>query len=378
MTSIEIFRLPKPTSGREEIIDYQFFANNDENLEKEADHKKVTYGSWLNNTHNFLENKWDRFTLNTVLSEYGIFNIDNTSYPDAISVTSRKVILETDKEAFFLKEKAKYCSTPLMLNSAANFQSYLSKQLDYIPKIIHTADDKPYVSYGTRFFLLTKLHKGRLFNGSINDVSNAGTALGELHRQSYNYPLINEAPQKKSQQDCEEFIGLASKLENTQNDEYKSSTLNFLSSIVNEEAEMILHIMNHGDYAPFNLVFNDEKVQAINDFDNCAIFPRVRDLADGILTFGQAINYAAATSIMRRPISTQFDIIKAKTFFNSYIQKAGSLSSNEKQGLVIEIKNRWAELMALGIVRGDFNYFDVHQASSFIKFIDNNIERVIS
>jgi hypothetical protein len=41
------------------------------------------------------------------------------------------------------------------------------------------------------------------------------------------------------------------------------------------------------------------------------------------------------------------------------------------------MKTVWVELMALGLVRGDFNFYDVSQALDFPDFIDDNIEDVL-
>ena len=86
--------------------------------------KEASYGKLLNNGQDLIQSRSDLETLKTVLSAYGMSRAGQIDYPEAVSVTSRKAIVTTETGKFFLKEKAKYCTVPIMLESSADFQTY--------------------------------------------------------------------------------------------------------------------------------------------------------------------------------------------------------------------------------------------------------------
>jgi len=343
--------------------------------------KVVVYGRDLNNSDLLLLGA-DRSLRKIMADEYGISEKFSWVYPEAFSTTSRKVIIYTgDGGKYFVKEKPRYCCTPYSLTLAAQFQEYLSSRTDFVPKIAHIRSGAPYLKVGEAIFFTTEFKNGRIFNASMQDIERAGVALGIIHNLSGEFSFEG-ARHIRAGDDSSEFINLAERLKGAENDEWRPVTILALKGLVEKYKDKldgnVQYIVNHGDYAPFNLVYGEDgQVVAINDFDNVNFRPRTRDIAGALLSFCDGLSYAGATSSLRKPITTTVNLEKAKSFIECYLSTAYALSDQEKSDLVGEICVRWAKIMALGIVRGDFNYKDVLDAMSFADFVEENIPALV-
>ncbi len=339
-----------------------------------------TYGRDLNSS-DLLLLRVDESLKRVLFDEYGIGNNCTWEYPEAFSTTSRKVIIDDGSKKYFVKEKPKYCCNPYNLSLAAQFQGFLAQQTDFVPKIISTKSGSPYLQLGTTLFFTTEYVEGRMFNGNVKDVENAGSALGKFHHlsQEFSYP---DPQNLRASGDTLQFVDLADQLSGAQNDSWKNVTISALRDIVDKHKDgldqNVEYIVNHGDYAPFNLVYSDTgTVVAINDFDNVNYRPRTRDIAGAVLSFCDGLSYAGATSSLRKPIATTLNIDKVKAFMSGYSENSKPLTIEERDNLVGETCIRWVKIMALGIVRGDFNYEDVFNALSFVDFIEEELPTLI-
>lgn len=299
----------------------------------------------------------------------------------AFSTTSRKVIINDGAHHYFIKEKPKYCCTEYSLSLAAEFQSFLAGRSDFVPRIIQTSSGSPYLKLGQAYFLATQYVEGRMFNGTVSDVRGAGETLGEMHTLSQEFTFPNQHNLHASE-DAIQFIDLAEQLPGTEGDIWKGKTVLALRRIVDKYKDRldtdVQYIVNHGDYAPFNLVYDKEgSVAAVNDFDNVNFRPRTRDVAGAILSFCDGLSYAGATSTLRRPIATTLNVEKTRAFIEGYKANSQPLDEKEKNDLVGEMCIRWVKIMSLGIVRGDFNYEDVFNALGFADFIEEQIPQLI-
>ncbi|HEX6977432.1 MAG TPA: phosphotransferase [Patescibacteria group bacterium] len=316
-----------------------------------------------------------------LVDEYSLGTIISCDSSAAFSTTSRKVIVDNGKNRYFIKEKPGYCCTPYSLTLSAQFQAFLSERTGFVPRIIQTTSGDSYLRLGEKYFFTTEYTDGRMFNGSILDVQGAGEALGVMHSQSQEFSFSNPHNLHASE-DALQFVDLADQLRGAENDVWRGRTISALRSLVDRYKDQldwdVPYIVNHGDYAPFNLVYDKQgKVIAVNDFDNVNFRPRTRDLAGAILSFCDGLSYAGATSTLRRPIATSLNIEKTRAFIDGYKANSEHFSEKEKTDLVGEMCIRWTKIMALGIVRGDFNYEDVFNALGFIGFMEDQIPKLI-
>jgi thiamine kinase-like enzyme len=133
-------------------------------------------------------------------------------------------------------------------------------------------------------------------------------------------------------------------------------------------------ILSHGDYSPFNLVFESKncKVIAVNDFDNVGLLLRVHDLAEAILTFSY-ISYQGCSSNFANVLPEKINFQMASAVLKGYTSVI-KLENDEKRVLDRVAMSIWIELISLGIIREDFGFarlFDFNnirkQVESFFK-----------
>ena len=350
------------------------------NQTSEIEKKPAVHGRDLNSSDLLLLGVND--SLKKIMSEeYGIDSNFGSEFPTAFSTTSRKVIIDDGKHKYFIKEKPKYSCNPYNLSLSARFQQFLSHRTDFVPRIINTKSGNPYLQIGETHFLTTEFKEGRIFNGSIQDTANAGATLGKIHLLSkeFDFPDLRK---RYAGEDTLQFINMADQLKGAQDDEWKQKAVLALKDIVDKYSgqmdQDVPYLVNHADYAPFNLVYDKNgTVVAVNDFDNVDYRPRIRDLAGAVISFYDGLSYAGTTSTLRKPITTSLNLEKAKAFIKGYAANSPALSPKEKAELVGEMNIRWAKIMSLGIVRGDFSYRDVLEALSFQAFVEKNIPTIL-
>ncbi|MFA6250431.1 MAG: phosphotransferase [Candidatus Shapirobacteria bacterium] len=342
--------------------------------------RSTVYGNDLNSS-DILPLGGDYDLRQIVAAEYG-FNRDFIwEYPEAFSTTSRKIIINDGQHHYYIKEKPKYCCNPYSLALSAQLQEFLASKVGFVPQIVHTNRGDYYLRIRGNYFFTTVYIKGRLFSSSIIDVQSAGETLGIIHSYSEDFSFPDPRNLCASE-DTLQFVDLAEQLPRAGNDPYREETILELRGLVHKYDGKVdkgaTYIANHGDYAPFNLVYDHSgRVVAVNDFDNVNFRPRTRDLAGAIISFCDGLSYAGATSSLRIPIATALNIEKVAAFVEGYTENAAALSEKEKTDLIGEACIRWVKIMALGIVRGDFNYEDVLNSLAFPEFIEKRLPALI-
>lgn len=280
-----------------------------------------------------------------------------TPYP---SFTSRKVIIHTDKGAFFVKEKPLYCDSEYSRRLSADFQNFLSQKLIFIPGVIPTCNNQYYVKFQSRHYFLTIYKPGRIFNGSLDDTKQLCSALlkfqsvakkfdfqkkGYKKSESYHVLDVSHLIKRYCKNDIDHCVFL--KIEKIIRELTKKYKKNHNKS----------YIVSHGDFAPFNVIFTGQKVAAINDFDNTNILPRTHDMAELLVT-SSLINYIAPVTNCRKPV---FIKPTKKTFeaILKFYKKNFSLSKGEILLFPTLVKIVWLEILLLTVVKEDYSLQDL-------------------
>lgn len=342
--------------------------------------RSTVYGRDLN-TSDLLLLVTNQSLREIIKNEYGLGTELSWEYPTAISTTSKKVILYDGKQQYFVKVKPKYCCNPYNLALSAQFQEFLALKTNFVPPIVRTKSDDPYLRVGETILFATEYRKGRLFNSSFKDNEYAGLVLGEIHRLSEEFHIPHPR-NLTAWVDTLQFVNLANQLKGAENAPGRTKVISFFRQAINKYRAQLSqdpkYVANHGDYAPFNLVYDLKgNIIAVNDFDNVNFRPRIRDLAGAIISFCDGLCYAGATSSLRKPIASSLNLDKVSVFIKGYKVTALPLAEREKVDLIAEACIRWIKIMALGIVRGDFNYEDVLQAHTFTEFIEKHLPALI-
>lgn len=320
------------------------------------------------NEHDLIFFKYSEFVgFEKYLEKNYQFRIISTDYPPYVSFTSRKAILHTDKGSFFLKEKPEYSCDKLSLDKSTRFQSYASSRLDIVPKIKLTKNDNCFVIWKNRFYFLTDYKNGRVFNGSDEDVSSMLKALNKLQKIGKEFADNKDVPSDVLKQiesfDIAKLVPLIKKYIGSKREcliyERIIKCLEMLKtkylSLPRNE-----YIMSHSDFIVFNLIFKDNEVVAINDFDNAKRLPSLHDLAE-FLVSATMLNYNGLVTNMKLPVFLKPQKSKFKLIIKSYIQDF-SLSKKDSVllGTIAEIV--WLWTLCLSVLKGDYKILDLAEA----------------
>ena len=303
--------------------------------------------------------------LKELTQAYGMtFQEKTDPVPSIVSFTSRKGIIYTKEgHAFFAKQKPIYSLENGQHHHAASMQLALAKTLSYVPPIIPTKEGQPYAFVQNAWYFLTPYIQGDFYMGKIEQSISSARVLGAMHRVARH--ALPPAPVSTNfMEESLKFVDLFAQLD------FPDQTLHI--SLVHQ-MKQILHSMQatktgiagwiHGDFAPFNLLFQANTVIAVNDFDNVLYGPLSKDIAECLLT-NCGVNYAGVTSSMRPPIRTTFDLERAKLMLAAYLEES-TFQKEQLADLPEQSVFSWFELISVGLLRGDFSLRDVEQAIFF-------------
>jgi|GEM_PF-3358356 len=309
---------------------------------------------------NAAERSW---ILKVLRNEYQIeFETGPVSRSLSPSLTAKKCILRDQAGRFyFLKEKPKYCCSEKLLQASAAIQDMLSEEVAWVPRIIKTKDNLPYCRIRERHYLLTPFIQGNFFSGDRGESLNASRTLAQLHAITSKAPAPTNDPRQSVIDQITCLLHII--------DQMPAAELDLKMSVCAQIKKIAIEIRPpepasrnwiHGDFAPFNLVFLNSKVVAVNDFDNVCYLNQERDIAECLLTHC-GIYYLANTSSLNTPIMRYFDMTRMNDMLRKY-HEVRQLSAGSIERIPHEVGIVWLELMALGICRGDFSLRDVDHA----------------
>ena len=292
------------------------------------------------------------------------FRIISTEYPPYVSFTSRKAIIHTDKGTFFLKEKPEYSSDKLSLNKSGRFQRYASFKLDVVPKIRLTKKDECFVMWKSRFYFLTEYKKGRVFNGSDQDVNSMLKALNKLQKIGKEFTSKKDVPPDVLKRiESYEVAKLTPLIKKYARSKKESSIygkiIKCLEMLKKEYISLPKkeYLMSHGDFIIFNIIFRNNEVVAINDFDNAKKLPKLHDLAE-FLVSSTMFNYIGSLTNMKLPVVLEPQKSKFKLIMKSYVRDF-SLSKKDVVLLSTIAEIIWLWTLCLSVLKGDYRISDL-------------------
>lgn len=299
--------------------------------------------------------------------EYNFIIVD-TSLPEIISFTSKKLILHTSKGNFFLKEKPQYCSNELALKRSAHFQDYVSSRMEIVPKILSTRENEYYIHWSGRYYFLTDYKNGRHYIGSQNDISvmvdglNVFQKIGTDYLDTYKDSRQEELTRYESPDVASGIIDVKKKIK-TENDNFLfQEVVSLYENLCFEYATFTKekYTMAHSDFILFNLILEESGVVAINDFDNVKVLPRIHDMAE-FLVSATLLNYIAPITNLKLPIQINPEAVLFKSILERYISDF-KLSDTEKKllGTVTEIIWLWS--IVLAVFKDDYSLSDLKPA----------------
>lgn len=249
-------------------------------------------------------------------------------------------------------------------------------------------------SDNTHFYFLQKFELGSSWSTSKNQIISAAKELAEVHKKSellFNEKvLISNAPQATIFTLAKKMIII---LGNILKSDYKGDDAEYINltrkfidyaikkvndfektALLKGYGELSLYV--HGDYNPWNLVFDNDSVIGILDFDNSIIDNPVHDIAEAIVNMS-FMKYKSQRMIYQG-VPTGFDKSLFMLFLLNYEKYNKNIIRQVKSYLKESILTIIIELFTLGLVRGDYGYRDIQSLIEVIESSDESVDMIIS
>lgn len=271
-----------------------------------------------------------------VLSHYDLGTIIDTENLQAGNSKAPKKIITSQTGQFLLKRRPKGKDDLYRVAFAHSVQNHLRQRNYPVPEIVPTIQTKNTVlNLNNHIYELFKFIKGGRYNGSETATVNAGKNLAIFHQSISDFPnnfnplrgsfhdasivrtSLRQITHNKRQADNgHALMSLGQELTSLYN--YSSTNVNQLG--FESWKEQIIH----GDWHPGNMLFVQDKIAAVIDFDSIKIAPLCCDIANGALQF---------SIVGGRPNPIEWpeylDIEKLKYFIRGYL----SIFTSEKENL---------------------------------------------
>jgi len=202
----------------------------------------------------------------------------------AYEINSRNFKIVSDSGSFLLKEFLTTRNASKILKIV--HRCFLDEAK--VPEIIKTAKGKLSVKTDGKIYCLFAYHEGRKFDGTIQQIREAGKNLAILHnslkKQEYK---IEENPAYRLLAE-KEFLGIQGMLDmKKRKNKFDFSVMKMLKNFkelstdnkTQLEGQGLPKQMIHGDFHPGNTVFKGDKLMTILDFGNMHFSERIKDVA---------------------------------------------------------------------------------------------------
>jgi Mrp family chromosome partitioning ATPase/Ser/Thr protein kinase RdoA (MazF antagonist) len=287
------------------------------------------------------------------------------------SDTAKKIILQTVQGGFLIKEIPWYCDDDSDVNFRHEFLGMLRSEGVAVSEVRKSLDGKSWVELGGRKFELQELKTGGTYKGNFEQIRSAGENLAKLHRASEGWSRGSAVLHAtRLVQMAEQHVDLLSRGRGSFSPELSifleqmQKRVECIESEINwndEEEEKVIAV--HGDYSPWNVLFQANAVSAIIDFDNAMFDLAIHDLSEACLTFCAIAYRNRSTNFLDR-IPKEFDEDKLLSLIGGY-SSIRSLSIRDMEIFPKYVELTWIELACLGLNRSDFALHQVNEIKMF-------------
>ncbi len=208
--------------------------------------------------------------------------------------TARKVFVECGGAVRFLKELPWYCASVENAAFQAAFQRHLAASGVPVPTLHSGVDGRPFVHDRLRgsVFMLYDYVDGRSGDLGPEDAKAAGRVLGQMHLAARQSPPPAGAARRESFDSALDLVGLlehhwdgGGTAAGRELIALEQSVIRDCAARARERGYGARPTAVHGDFNPYNLIFGDQGVRAIVDFDNACIDDPAHDLAEALVRY---------------------------------------------------------------------------------------------
>ena len=234
-----------------------------------------------------------------VLSRFEIGTIDRILDYRGGSRQSPKLIVNTSLGRFLLKRRALGKDALEQVVIAHSVQEQLAGHRFPVAGLIHTIDGETIVEHEGRVYELFKYIQGSRFDKTNPQAAEAGRVLAHFHDLLRTYPKDPSMQRRtyhvgsRVYEVLDELKGILQSQESESQLSGLDQTIEYLThayqqtydAVERVELNSLPQCVVHGDWHPGNMLYKDDEIIAVIDFDSIRYSPRITDIANGALQF---------------------------------------------------------------------------------------------
>jgi Ser/Thr protein kinase RdoA (MazF antagonist) len=201
------------------------------------------------------------------------YDIGPVHYAKPLSAGNRRVpkmIITSDQGKFLLKRRPKAKDVLQRVAFAHAVQNDLAQVAFPVTSLMTTRDHKTILQLGNHIYECFRFVPGLRYDGSAAATVDAGRQLANLHGYLADFACEYEPPTGS----FHDSSIVRNCLDN-----------NSAASVIRLGFHYWPNHVVHGDWHPGNMLFADQKLIAVLDFDSTRLAPLVTDVANGVLQF---------------------------------------------------------------------------------------------
>ncbi len=241
-----------------------------------------------------------------VLSRYDIGAVDRISDYKRGSRRSPKMHIVSSMGEFLLKRRAVGHDEHSRVVFAHTVQATLAEHRFPVAGLVSTTEGTTLVQHEGRIYELFRFITGKRFDKSNPAASEAGRVLAHFHSillSNKKEPVVGNGTFHHSQQIPEVLDSISQVLtsyEEASALEGIDDTVEYIRGQYENSAKKVQNLewnslgsqLVHGDWHPGNMLYADNEIIAVIDFDSLRFQPRITDVANGALQFSMRMGTA--------------------------------------------------------------------------------------
>src|SRR5688572_2334861 len=235
--------------------------------------------------------------LAVVLSHFDIGTIDSVVEFPRGSRKAPKLLIVSEQGKFLLKRRARGKDDPFKVAFCHAIQLYLASKQFPLPHLTGTKrENNSMLQWRNGVYELFEYIPGQSYPQTLEATFDSGRILGLYHKLLLDFKTDFQPPSGSYHLAPSVEAGLRqipSTLANSASEADLTGLLTFLLESYRYSADMVEQMgidtwpkqIVHADWHPGNMLFRDNHVVAVIDYDAARLLPRIVDIANGALQF---------------------------------------------------------------------------------------------
>ena len=232
-----------------------------------------------------------------ILSHFDIGVVDSIVEFPRGSRKAPKLLIVSEQGKFLLKRRARGKDDPFKVAFTHALQLYLASKQFPLPHLIGTRkENNSMLQWRNGVYELFEYIPGQTYPQTLESTFDSGRILALYHKLLEEFKSEWQPPSGSYHNAAAVDSGLraiAAGINESEENKEVHNLLSFLLSSYRKSAERVQSMgidnwpkqIAHADWHPGNMLFRDNRVVAVIDYDSARLLPRVIDVANGALQF---------------------------------------------------------------------------------------------